>query len=119
MALFTLETMRQAHTWQELSTGFRWHVPPRFNLGWDCCERHASGFERPTLYFEEEGGAASTFSFRDIQQAANRLSNALRALQVSKSLTARWAKSRSGVRAIRWCFLNTGTARKRHLRNSV
>ena len=82
MALFTLETMSQARSWQELSAGFRWQVPARLNLGWDCCGRHASGSGHLALYFEDEAGAASAFSFRDIQQAANRLSNALRALGV-------------------------------------
>jgi acetyl-CoA synthetase len=84
MSLFTLDTMRQARSWEELSAGFRWQVPVRFNLGWDCCGRHASGSERLALYFEDEAGATFTFSFGDIQQAANRLSNALRALGVQR-----------------------------------
>jgi len=63
MALFTLDTMSQARSWQELSAGFRWQVPARFNLGWDCCGRHARGSGRLALYFEDEAGAASAMRF--------------------------------------------------------
>ncbi len=82
MMLFTLETMGQARSWEELSAGFRWQVPGRFNIGWDCCGRHALAHEGIALYFEDETGDTGVFSFRDIQQAANRLSNALQGLGV-------------------------------------
>jgi acetyl-CoA synthetase len=84
MAHFTLDTMSQARSWQELSAEFRWQVPARFNLGWDCCGRHASGPERLALSFGDESGGTSTFSFGHIQQTANRLSNALRARGVQR-----------------------------------
>jgi hypothetical protein len=45
MALFSLDTMSQAGSWQELSAGFRWQVPARFNLGWDC--RSSTAFVTP------------------------------------------------------------------------
>jgi acetyl-CoA synthetase len=80
---FTLETMAQARTWEELHAGFRWNVPARFNLGWDCCGRHAVQRERLALYFEDDDGSARAFSFWDIQRAANRCSNALHALGVA------------------------------------
>ncbi len=82
MDLFTLETMGLARDFAALSAGFRWQVPARFNLARDCCGRHALARERFALYFEDEGGATAAFSFWDIQQAANRLSNALQALGV-------------------------------------
>ena len=45
MALFTVHTMSHARSWQELSAGFRWQVPARFNLGWDC--RSSNAFVTP------------------------------------------------------------------------
>jgi len=84
MDLFTLETMGLARSFDELSAGFRWEVPARFNLAWDCCGRHAVARERFALYFEDEDGTTAAFSFWDIQQAANRLSNALHALGVQR-----------------------------------
>lgn len=85
MGVFTLDDMAQAHSWEELSAGFRWQVPARFNIGWDCCGRHAyRAGDDPALFFEDEHGNAAVFSFADIQQAANRLSNSLRALGVRR-----------------------------------
>ena len=84
MDLFTLETMGLARSFEQLSAGFRWEVPARFNLAWDCCGRHAAARERFALYFEDEDGTTAAFSFWDIQQAANRLSNAMRALGVQR-----------------------------------
>ena len=83
-AAYTLETMAQAPTWEALSAGFRWQVPAEFNLGWDCCGRHVQAGERAALYFEDEAGTTATYTFRDIQQAANRLSNALSGLGVER-----------------------------------
>jgi acetyl-CoA synthetase len=84
MDTFTLETMARAESYEQLSAGFRWDVPARFNIGWDCCGRHAGARERFALYFEDENGATAAFSFWDLQQAANRLSNAMRALGVQR-----------------------------------
>jgi len=82
MPSFTLDTLRQAGSWEDLCRGFRWEVPARFNLGWDCCGRHAADPGRVALYFEDEGGATAAYTFSDVQRFANRLSNALRALGV-------------------------------------
>jgi len=84
MPSFTLETLHQARSWEDLSAGFRWEVPARFNLGWDCCGRHAVDPERVALYFEGEDGTTATYTFSDIQRYANRLSNALLALGVQR-----------------------------------
>jgi len=80
--LYTLETMAQAPTWARLSAGFRWEVPAEFNLAWDCCGRHARAAERIALYFEDDAGITTSFTFSEVQQTANRLSNALAALGV-------------------------------------
>jgi acetyl-CoA synthetase len=79
---FTLATMHRARSYAQLSDGFRWEVPARFNIAWDCCGRHALARERLALYFEDERGERATYAFWDIQQRANRLSNALAALGV-------------------------------------
>ena len=67
-----------------LHSGFRWEVPARFNLGWDCCGRWAEDRNRFALYWEDESGAEAAYTFWDIQQQANRLSNALTALGVKR-----------------------------------
>src|SRR5215467_7353019 len=85
MPSFTLETLHHAHSWEELCADFRWEVPARFNLGWDCCGQHALDSGRVALYFEREGWPTATYTFLDIQRSANRLSNALRALGVQRA----------------------------------
>ncbi len=70
--------------YDELYRSWRWEVPPRFNLARACCGRWASDRSRFALYWEDEAGAASAWTFWDIQQQANRLSNALAALGVKR-----------------------------------
>jgi acetyl-CoA synthetase len=82
--LYTTDSMAGAPSYAALAAGFRWQVPKRYNIAWDCCGRHARQRERFALYFEDESGLRSAFSFWDIQVQANRLSNALAALGVER-----------------------------------
>lgn len=72
--------MLPANGYTELRERFRWEVPERFNIGVDICGRWADDRSRFALYYEDELGHTSAWTFRDIQQAANRLSNVLAAL---------------------------------------
>src|SRR5688572_30583527 len=68
----------------ELYESFRWNVPERYNMARACCGNWAEQRHRFALYWEDESGASAAYSFWDIQQAANRLSNALAALGVKR-----------------------------------
>jgi acetyl-CoA synthetase len=68
----------------ELYRSFRWNVPERYNMARACCGNWAQDRTRFALYWEDESGAAAAYSFWDLQQAANRLSNALAALGVKR-----------------------------------
>lgn len=70
--------------YEELYRAFRWEVPARFNMARACCARWAEDRSRFALYWEDESGARAAYSFWDIQQRANRLSNALAALGVQR-----------------------------------
>ncbi len=70
--------------YDELYRSWRWDVPARFNLATACCGRWAADRSRFALYWEDESGATAKYSFWDIQQEANRLSNALAALGVKR-----------------------------------
>ena len=70
--------------YEEIYRAFRWDVPERYNIARACCGQWAEDRSRFALYWEDESGAASAWSFWDIQQAANRLSNALAALGVRR-----------------------------------
>ena len=68
----------------ELHARHRWNVPPDFNIAHACCARYADDRARFALYWEDEGGERRALTFWDLQQQANRLSNALRALGVAR-----------------------------------
>ena len=70
--------------YDELYRGFRWQVPAQFNMAEACCGRHARDRHRFCLYWEDESGATSAWTYWDIQVQANRLSNALAALGVKR-----------------------------------
>ncbi|HET9352302.1 MAG TPA: AMP-binding protein, partial [Burkholderiales bacterium] len=70
--------------YDELYRSFRWDVPERYNMARACCGQWASDRARFALYWEDESGASAAYSFWDIQQAANRLSNVLAALGVKR-----------------------------------
>ena len=69
---------------RELYESFRWEVPARFNIATACCGRWARERNRLALYWEDEQGASAAYSYWDLQQQANRLSNALGALGVMR-----------------------------------
>jgi acetyl-CoA synthetase len=70
--------------YDELCRAFRWNVPARYNIAHACCGAWAGERSRFALYWEDESGAQAAYSFWDIQQAANRLSNALAGLGVKR-----------------------------------
>ncbi|HKU46671.1 MAG TPA: AMP-binding protein [Burkholderiales bacterium] len=70
--------------YEELYRGFRWDVPARYNMARACCGKWAPERSRVALYWEDESGATATYTYWDLQQAANRLSNALAALGVKR-----------------------------------
>ena len=67
-------------SYREVYESFRWNVPPDFNIAGYACKRWARQRERFALYWEDESGATSAWTYWDLQQAANRLSNTLAAL---------------------------------------
>jgi acetyl-CoA synthetase len=68
----------------ELHAGHRWNVPADFNIARACCGHYADDRARFALYWEDEDGERRALTFWDLQQQANRLSNALRALGVAR-----------------------------------
>jgi len=66
--------------WEALRRGFRWRVPPWFNIADACCGRWARSpvtAARTAVRWEAEAGGAGTLSYGELQAAAHRLSSAL------------------------------------------
>jgi acetyl-CoA synthetase len=70
--------------YDELYRSWRWQVPERYNIARACCGQWAADRTRFALYWEDESGAKAAYSFWDVQQEANRLSNALAGLGVKR-----------------------------------
>jgi len=73
-----------ADRYREIYDTFRWNVPPDFNITHWACTRWAAERNRIALYWEDESGLERVCSYWDLQQAANRLSNTLASLGVSR-----------------------------------
>jgi len=70
--------------YRELCATHRWHVPPDFNIARAVCGRHAGDEARVALLWEDETGATARYTYRELQQQANRLSNVLAARGVGR-----------------------------------
>lgn len=70
--------------YDEIYRSFRWDVPAHYNIAQACCGQWAANRNRLALRWEDEDGTTSTHTYWDIQQEANRLSNALVALGVGR-----------------------------------
>ena len=68
----------------EIHRAHRWNVPSDFNVAQACCRRWASDRSRFALYWEDESGATSAWTYFDLEQRANRLSNALIAMGAAR-----------------------------------
>ena len=70
--------------YREIHETFRWKIARDFNIAEACCSRWATDRHRFAMYWEDEDGASSAWTYWDLQQQANRLSNALVALGVGQ-----------------------------------
>ena len=70
--------------YREVYEAFRWNVPADFNIAAYACKRWSAERERLACVWEDESGASESWTYWQLQQAANRLSNALRALGVAR-----------------------------------
>ncbi|MED5468462.1 MAG: AMP-binding protein, partial [Pseudomonadota bacterium] len=67
-------------SWEAIRAAFRWQIPEHFNLAWACCDRHAGNPDALALVHVADDGSVEHWTFREMQQQANRLANALLAL---------------------------------------
>jgi acetyl-CoA synthetase len=78
-----MAAVRDADRYREAYEGFRWRVPADFNIAnWAC--RRWTGADRVALRWEDESGAQASLTYDALQEAADRLSNALAALGVAR-----------------------------------
>ena len=80
-----------AHTWDmppayaRLHSAFTWQVPEQFNMAQACCARWAALPEasgKIAVYRSQPGTTSRSYSFAELQDQANRLSNVLAGMGV-------------------------------------
>lgn len=70
---------RPMDLYAELYAQFHWQVPAEFNLAEACCARWARQTPHAVaIRYEHEDGTSANYSYAQLQQAANQLSQALR-----------------------------------------
>jgi len=70
--------------WEAIYRDFRWEIPECFNMAEVVCDRHAHGPDKLALYYEDESGKEERYTFREIQEQANRFANALQGLGIDR-----------------------------------
>jgi len=70
--------------YDELVDSFEWQIPEDFNMAYYVCDRWVDGEDRVALRASEADGRERTFTYEELQAAANRLANYLRASGVER-----------------------------------
>jgi len=77
--------MRAADRYDALYSGFRWHVPERFNIAEVCCARWARDTpDALAIRYEHEDGTRLRVSYGQLQRQAERAANLLHSLGVRR-----------------------------------
>ena len=80
-----LKTSPPTDQYRALYEEFRWAVPEHFNIAEVCSRRWSQNGERVALRCEDAYGDCASLTYAELQQEANRLSNALRHLGVART----------------------------------
>ena len=75
---------RSMGDWDAIYRDFRWDIPDYFNMADVVCDRHAASPDKVALYYEDDDGNEEQYTFREMQQQANQLANALQGLGISR-----------------------------------
>lgn len=71
-------------SYEALYEAFSWEVPEQFNIAAYVCDRWADEPDRTAIYYENEAGETSEYSFGELQDEANQLANFLQSQGVKE-----------------------------------
>ena len=74
--------VERKNNWEATESNFQWEIPYVFNIAEAVYDRHAEDPAKVALIHENESGTVESWTFRQIQQYANRLANAMEALGI-------------------------------------
>ena len=64
-------------TYDSLTANFAWHIPARYNIGVDVCDKWADGSGRLALIVEDAEGVLTRYTFDELKRLSDRFANAL------------------------------------------
>ncbi|PMS20361.1 AMP-dependent synthetase [Trinickia dabaoshanensis] len=67
--------LTRTHSYEKLVAGFAWHIPERYNIGVDACDKWADGTHRPALVYERRDGTVLRYSFDELKALSNQLAH--------------------------------------------
>jgi acetyl-CoA synthetase len=70
----------QVRSYEAARDGFRWSVPPRYNIAQDVCDRHAADPARRdqvALIWEDNGGRSARLTFHELKARSDRFAQVL------------------------------------------
>jgi acetyl-CoA synthetase len=62
-------------SYEALAAGFAWHIPERYNIGVDTCDKWADGTNRLALVYEQRDGTVTRYSFDELKALSNQLAH--------------------------------------------
>ena len=77
----------RVRSYEEAWQGFRWHVPARFNIAQDVCDRHAAdpaGAARLALIYEDADGGSVRYTFGQLKERSDRFAQVLAARGIGR-----------------------------------
>lgn len=72
--------LSRADSYPVLVDQFKWHIPQKYNIAWDICDKWIERGDRLALVYESIDGVVSRYTFKDIHILSNRLANAFAVL---------------------------------------
>ena len=76
--------LTKGDSYQQVYDSFTWHIPPKYNIGVDVCDKWADQTGRVALIYRQENGKEDKYTFDDLRRLSNRLANALGAKGVRR-----------------------------------
>ena len=67
--------LTRTSSYDSLRASFEWHIPPRYNIGVDVCDKWADGSNRLALVYERRDGSIVRYGFDELKELSNQLAH--------------------------------------------
>ncbi len=67
-----------------ICAGFHWNIPAKLNIAHQVCERHQADPTRIAVYYENEAGEKSAYSFGQLKKLSDQFANVLQNLSIQQ-----------------------------------